>query len=72
MKAAVYYANDDVPAQATWTFSVVDGGNYTWWLRCNPYRTVLRYSIDGGAFVDLDLSDPRERINIVNGVSPTF
>jgi len=63
-----HYANGDVPAQATWDITVVDGGSYVWWLRCNPYRTILRYSLDGGPFVDLDLSDPRERINIVTGI----
>jgi len=54
------------PGVATWRFTVKEGGRYTWWLRCNVVLMTQHYRLDGGEWVEMDLtSDVRERLNLV-------
>jgi len=54
------------PGEATWRFTLKQGGKYTWWLRCNVVLMTQHYRLDGGAWVEMDLtSDVRERLNLV-------
>jgi len=55
----------DQPAIAQYRFDVAEGGDYTFWLRCNPFQISHQYSLDGGAFQNIDASDPREKANLL-------
>ena len=52
-------------ATATYSFDVTEGGDYTFWLRCNPHNSKMEYALDGGASQAVDISDPRERANLL-------
>jgi hypothetical protein len=55
------------PGEATYRFTVKQGGRYTWWLRCNVVLMTQHYRLDGGEFVEMDLtSDVRGRRNLVS------
>ena len=57
----------EAPGEATYRFAVKEGGQYTWWLRCNPVLVRQHYSLDGGDPVEMDLTtDVREQINLVD------
>ena len=53
------------PATAEYGFNVKEGGDYTFWLRCNPFKVNMQYAVDGGAFQAIDTSDPRENANLL-------
>ena len=54
------------PGEATYRFTVKEGGRYAWWLRCNVSLMTQHYRLDGGEWVEMDLtSDVRERLNLV-------
>ncbi len=53
------------PALAEYTFSVKQGGRYTWWIRLNPFQVRHVYAIDGGQPQELDVTDLRERVNLL-------
>jgi len=62
-----HFSNAGAGAQATYNFTATEGGEYTFWLRCNPFRTAAAYKLDGGAAKTIDLiSDRREYLNLVN------
>ena len=57
----------DAPGEATYEFSLKQGGKYTWWLRCNVVLMTQHYSLDGGQPVAMDLtSDVRGQMNLVD------
>jgi len=56
-------AND--PATAEWQFSVSEGGDYSWWIRLNPWNASYSYSLDGGAWNPIDVADAHEYMNII-------
>jgi len=61
-----HFDNSGQGATAQWSFSLKEGGDYTVWLRCNPFKTRHAIQIDGGASQNVDLaSDPRERLNLI-------
>jgi len=61
-----HYAKE-APGRATYEFTVKEGGQYTWWLRCNTSHMRQHYRLDGGAEVEMDLaSDVRGRMNLVD------
>ncbi len=56
---------------ATYTFAVDEGGNYTWWIRLNPFHNKngggdYSYSINGGPWVEIDLSYVTSRLDLVD------
>ncbi len=58
-------------AAATYTFTVTEGGSYTWWIRLNPFRNRnggadYSCSIDNGPWLAVDLSYVTSRINLVD------
>jgi hypothetical protein len=64
---AAHYANNSTPVDATWSFTVTEGGPYTIWARVGTYRVSMWASVDGGEAVDLDLDNrARETINLVD------
>lgn len=63
----------DSPGGAQWQFTIDEAGDYTWWVRCNPARSALAYSLDNGPLTTLDMSaDPRDRINLVEALDHRF
>jgi len=55
------------PGEATYRFTLKQGGKYTWWLRCNVVLMKQHYSLDGGDPVEMDLtSDVRGSMNLVS------
>ena len=53
--------------EATYEFNVEEGGQYTWWLRCNTLRVTQHYSLDGGEPVEMNLTaDVRGKMNLVS------
>ena len=64
---AAHYANDALPAQASWSFDVAEGGDYTIWARVGAYRVAMWAAVDGLAVTDLDLDNQaREVVNLVH------
>jgi hypothetical protein len=56
----------EAPGEATYRFSVKQGGKYTWWLRCNTSHMTQHYRLDGKPKVEMDLtSDVRGQMNLV-------
>ena len=55
-------------AYARWSFTLAEGGSYTWWLRTNPINATLRYAVDAAPLQPLDVTDYREVVNIVQGI----
>ena len=55
-------------AQASWNVTITEAGTYTWWMRCNAYQAVHRWALDRGPYTDVDFTDPRERVNVVDGI----
>lgn len=58
-------------ATATYTINVTEGGNYTWWIRLNPFRNNnggadYSYSINGGPWIEIDLSYVTSRLDLVD------
>ena len=56
---------------ATYNISVTEGGSYSWWIRLNPFRNSsggadYSYSIDDGAWQDIDLSYVTNRLDLVD------
>ena len=52
--------------EATYKFTLKQGGRYTWWLRCNVVLMTQHYSLDTGQPVEMDLTgDVRGRMNLV-------
>lgn len=56
---------------ATYSFAVTEGGSYSWWIRLNPFRNGnggadYSFSIDDGAWQDIDLSYVTNRIDLVD------
>ncbi len=65
--------HERVPAVATYTFNVEEGGDYTWWLRCNPFQIEHSYSVDRGPWKELPTTDVRERTNLLTkGIDMRF
>ena len=61
-----HYANE-APGEATYRFTVKQGGKYTWWLRCNTVQMTQHYRLDGKPKVEMDLtSDVRGQLNLVD------
>lgn len=61
-----HFSNAGDSAEASWDFSVTEGGSYTVWVRCNPFKTSQRWSIDGGEFEPMALDDVRGRLDLVD------
>jgi len=58
-------------AAATYTFTVTEGGSYTWWIRLNPFGNRngggdYSYSIDNGPWLAIDLSYVTSQLNLVD------
>jgi len=56
---------------ATYTFTVTEGGGYSWWIRLNPFRNNsgggdYSYSIDNGPRLPIDLSYVTSRLDLVD------
>ncbi|MHC4366904.1 MAG: hypothetical protein ACYSW8_04715, partial [Planctomycetota bacterium] len=56
---------------ATYTFTVTEGGSYSWWIRLNPFRNNngggdYSYSIDNGPWLAIDLSYVTSRLDLVD------
>ena len=70
----VHYSPNEGKRYARYSFAVEEGGEYTWWIRLNPFRNHngganYSYLIDGGAPVTLDVSDYGSRLDLVAGSS---
>lgn len=53
------------PGEASYSIGVKEGGEYTFWIRCNNLRVTQHYRIDGGEWTLCDLrSEPREQVTI--------
>ena len=68
-----HYTSNDYSdsGTATYTFSVTEGGSYTWWIRLNPFRNQnggadYSYSFDNGPWQGIDLSYVTNRIDLVD------
>ncbi|MGD2175988.1 MAG: beta-galactosidase, partial [Candidatus Brocadiaceae bacterium] len=54
-------------------FNVREGGEYTWWIRLNPFQIKHRYAMDGARPKELEAVDVRERINVLtSGIDVRF
>ena len=56
---------------ATYTVTAGEGGNYSWWIRLNPFRNNnggadYSYSINSGPWVEIDMSYVTSRLDIVD------
>ena len=56
---------------ATYNLTVTEGGSYSWWIRLNPFHNNnggadYSFSIDNGAWQDIDLSYVTNRIDLVD------
>ncbi len=56
---------------ATYNLAVTEGGSYSWWIRLNPFRNSggggdYSYSIDDGAWQDIDLSFITNQLDLVD------
>ncbi|MHC4205342.1 MAG: hypothetical protein ACYSTT_11885 [Planctomycetota bacterium] len=56
---------------ATYNLTVTEGGNYSWWIRLNPFRNSgggadYSYSIDDGPWQAIDLSYVTNRLDLVD------
>jgi len=56
---------------ATYAITVTEGGDYSWWIRLNPFRNNsggadYSYSINGGPWVAIDLSYVTSRLDLVD------
>jgi len=49
------------PAVAEYRFRIEEAGEYTWWIRINPFDVRHLYAIDGGQPRVLDTGDAREK-----------
>jgi hypothetical protein len=58
-------------ATATYTVTVTEGGDYSWWIRLNPFRNEnggsdYSYSMNGGPWIEIDLSYVTSRLDLVD------
>jgi len=56
---------------AIYTFTITEGGSYSWWIRLNPFRNNgggadYSYSIDNGPWLPIDLSYVTSRLDLVD------
>jgi len=68
-----HYTSNNYPdaGTATYSFTVSEGGNYSWWIRLNPFRNSnggadYSYSIDDADWQDIDLSYVTNRLDLVD------
>ena len=65
-----HYSNSDSTAVAQYTFQVSEGGDYAWWIRLNPFFNDegpdYSFSIDGGPWQPIDVSEVGDRVNLVD------
>jgi hypothetical protein len=68
-----HYTSNNYPdsGTATYSFNVTEGGNYSWWIRLNPFHNSnggadYSYSINDGAWQDIDLSYVTNQLNLVD------
>jgi hypothetical protein len=68
-----HYTSNSNPdsGTATYTFTVTDGGSYSWWIRLNPFRSNnggadYSYSVDNGPWRAIDLSYVTNRLDLVD------
>jgi len=65
-----HYA-DGTPAEAEYKFDVTEGGEYFFWIRANSVaRPRLSYKLDGGSWVEVNLRNATERLNIATDGKP--
>ena len=58
---------EGAPGEATYEFTLQQGGKYAWWLRCNVVLMTQSFSLDGSKPAEMDLtSDVRDRMNLVD------
>ncbi len=50
--------------EATYSLHAEIADKYMFWLRCNPFRTVMSYRLGNGEWTEIDLRQFRERIMI--------
>ncbi len=75
-----HYTSNNFPDSgiATYSFDVTEGGNYSWWIRLNPFHNSnggadYSYSIDDENWKDIDLSYVTNRLDLVDpGVDIRF
>jgi len=75
-----HYTSNNTPdsGTATYKFDIVEGGNFSWWIRLNPFRNSgggadYSYSIDNGSWLPIDLSYVTNRTDLVDpGVDIRF
>ncbi len=68
-----HYSSNDKPdyGEATYTFTVTQGGTYTWWIRLNPFSNSnggadYSYSLDSQPWLNIDLSYVSNQIDLVD------
>lgn len=55
---------------ASYNFTVLEGDDFTFWLRANPTKSELSYQLDAGEWKSIDFSSARGRINIAKDNKP--
>ncbi len=61
-----HFSNAGDSAEASWDFSVNEGGTYTVWVRCNPFKTSQRWALDGNDWQPMALDDVRGERDLVD------
>jgi glycosyl hydrolase family 42 (putative beta-galactosidase) len=70
-----YISSSGGPSEAiaSYSFDVTEEGSYNWWIRLNPYRNYYSYSVDGGAWEDLLVTESANRMNLIEpGIDTRF
>ncbi len=60
-----HFTNEPSEAQATWSFTLREGGGYAVWVRTNPFQATWSWALDGAAAEPFDVAEhQREWINL--------